>query len=181
MKRDPQQRERKDAESSFILRRARKSDAPALIELITALARFEKLTPPNAAERRRLVEGGFSARPRFESWLAFVTGEPKPVAYAIIFETYSSFRARPTLYLEDIFVLPEHRRLGIGSALLRHCIQLARDRNCARMEWTCLDWNKKAQKVYAGLGARHLKEWYLYRLERTEMKKILGRKPSTQR
>lgn len=176
MKQTHQHREVLAVKTGFVLRRARRPDAPALIELITALAKFEKLTPPNAAERRRLLEDGFGRRPRFESWLAFSNGEPKPVAYAIVFETYSSFRARPTLYLEDIFVLPEHRKRGIGSALLRHCIQLAHERDCARMEWTCLDWNKKAQTVYKGIGARHLKEWYLYRLERAGMKKLLGRK-----
>ena len=73
--------------------------------------------------------------------------------------------ASPTLYLEDICAagLPEPR---IGSALLDHGIQIAHDRGCGRMEWTCLDWNKKAQAVYERLGARHLSEWYLYRLTR---------------
>src|ERR1041385_7083896 len=158
----------------FRLRRARREDAMALIELIAALAKFEKLAPPTAQERQRLVEDGFGERPRFEAWLAFREKAPKPVGYAIFFETYSTFRATPTLYLEDIFVLPEHRRRGIGSALLRHCIQLAHDRGCARMEWTCLDWNRKAQEVYERIGARHLAEWYLYRLTREGMGKYLA-------
>jgi GNAT superfamily N-acetyltransferase len=158
----------------FVLRRALRADAPALIELITALAQFEKLTPPNSEEQRRLIEDGFGDRPRFEAWLAFWQGAPAPVAYAVFFETYSTFRAAPTLYLEDIFVLPEFRRRGIGSALLRHCIQLAHDRGCARMEWTCLDWNRKAQEVYERIGARHLAEWYLYRLTREGMGKYLA-------
>jgi GNAT superfamily N-acetyltransferase len=161
------------SEDALVLRRALRSDAPALIELITALAQFEKLTPPNSEERSRLVEDGFGDRPRFEAWLAFWQGEPAPVAYAVFFETYSTFRATPTLYLEDIFVLPAYRQRGIGSALLRHCIQLAHDRGCARMEWTCLDWNRKAQQVYERIGARHLSEWYLYRLTRDGMEKFL--------
>ena len=161
------------ATNPLVLRRAGRSDAPALIELICALAQFEKLTPPNSEEQSRLLEDGFGDRPRFEAWLAFWNGEPTPVGYAVCFETYSTFRATPTLYLEDIFVLPAYRGRGIGSALLRHCIQLAHDRGCARMEWTCLDWNKKAQQVYEQIGARHLSEWYLYRLTREGMENFL--------
>jgi GNAT superfamily N-acetyltransferase len=156
------------------LRRASRTDAPALIELITALAHFEKLTPPDAAEQERLVEHGFGDRPRFEAWLAFPENDPKPVGYAIVFEAYSTFRAAPRLYLEDLFVLPDYRRRGIGSAMLRHFIQLAHDRGCAWMEWTCLDWNRKAQQVYERIGARHLSEWYLYRLDREGMKRLLS-------
>ena len=165
--------------NQLVLRRALRPDAPALIELISALAQFEKLTPPNSEEQRRLTEDGFGERPRFEAWLAFWQDEPAPVGYAVFFESYSTFRATPTLYLEDIFVLPEYRRRGIGSALLRHCIQLAHDRGCARMEWTCLDWNRKAQQVYERIGARHLSEWYLYRLTRDGMEKFLQRSSAT--
>ena len=103
-----------------------------MIELISALAQFEKLPPPNAGERQRLLEDGFGERPRFEAWLAFWEHAPMPVGYAVFFETYSTFRATPTFYLEDIFVLPEYRRRGIGSALLRHCIRLAHDRVARR-------------------------------------------------
>ncbi len=167
------------AANPLVLRRALRPDAPALIELISALAQFEKLAPPNSEEQRRLIEDGFGERPRFEAWLGFWQDEPAPVGYAVFFETYSTFRATPTLYLEDIFVLPEYRRRGIGSALLRHCIQLAHDRGCARMEWTCLDWNRKAQQVYERIGARHLSEWYLYRLTRDGMEKFLQRSSAT--
>jgi GNAT superfamily N-acetyltransferase len=158
--------------SSLQLRRATRTDAPALIELICALARFEKLTPPDAAQQQRLMEDGFGARPRFEAWLAFWEAIPTPVGYAVFFESYSTFRASPTLYLEDIFVLPDFRRRGAGSALLRHCIQIARDRGCARMEWNCLDWNTKAQELYEKLGARRLSEWIYYRLEREAIERL---------
>jgi GNAT superfamily N-acetyltransferase len=156
----------------FRLRRAERADAPALLELIAALAHFEKLTPPGPAEQQRLIEDGFGPRPRFEAWLAFWPRVLKPVGYAVCFETYSTFRASPTLYLEDVFVLAEYRRRGIGSALLRHCISLAKQRGCARMEWTCLDWNTKAQAVYESLGARRLSEWSLYRLNRAEIDRL---------
>lgn len=154
------------------IRQATRADVPALIKLITALAEFEKLTPPDAAAQQRLAEDGFGTRPRFEAWLAFWPGVADPVAYAFLFETYSTFLARPTLYLEDLFVLPEFRGRGLGSALLRHCIRLAHERGCGRMEWAVLDWNVKAQKVYDGLGARRLSEWFLYRLTREQLAKL---------
>jgi len=160
--------------TSFSWRRATRADADGLLELITALANFEKLAPPDAEGRQRLIEHGFGERPKFESWLGFWEDVPKPVGYAVLFEAYSTFRANPTLYLEDLFVLPEYRKRGIGSAFLRQCIQMAYDRGCGRKEWTCLDWNTKAQAVYERLGARRLSEWYLYRLTRDDMEKLLS-------
>lgn len=149
------------------MRRAVRADGPALLRLIVALAEFEKLKPPDEAAQKRLLEHGFGPQPRFECWLGFLHDSPDPVAYALIFETYSSFEAAPTLYLEDLFVLPDFRRRGIGTALLRNCIQIARDRGCARMEWTCLDWNTRAQETYERMGAKRLSEWFLYRLPLT--------------
>lgn len=146
------------------LRRATRRDAPALIDLIVALAEFEKLTLPDAAARKRLTRDGFGARPKYEPWLAFWERERAPIGYAILVPLYSSFEARPTLYLEDLFVLPAYRRRGIGKAMMLHCIELAWKRKCGRMEWTCLDWNVKAQEFYHKLGAKKLSEWYLYRL-----------------
>jgi GNAT superfamily N-acetyltransferase len=163
---------------AILVRRAIRVDAPALIDLIVALAHFEKLTPPDAAAQERLIEHGFGRSPRFESWLAFWQDQPAPVGYALFFETYSSFEAAPTLYLEDIFVLPEMRGRGIGSALLRECIKTAKDRGCARMEWTCLDWNTRAQVAYERLGARRLSEWILYRLDAKGMDAALKRPSS---
>ena len=110
------------------IRRAELKDADVLLDLITGLAEFEKLPPPDGEARKRLVEHGFGDRPRFEAWLAEVEG--KAVAYAILFETYSTFLALPTLYLEDLFVLTDYRGRGIGSQMLRHCIQLAKEREC---------------------------------------------------
>jgi len=157
-------------EMSLRLRRAKPTDAPALVKLIVALAEFEKLTPPNAAARKRLIKDGFGPRLKFEPWLAFWDGEREPVGYMILVKLYSSFEARPTLYLEDLFVLPEYRGRGIGKAMMQRCIELACKRGCGRMEWTCLDWNVKAQKFYNELGARKLSEWHLYRLNRKQMK-----------
>jgi GNAT superfamily N-acetyltransferase len=158
------------ATAACSLRRAEASDAAALLDLIRALAEFEHLTPPDDSARTRLVADGFGARPRFETWLAFVPGRDDPVGYALLFDTYSTFLARPTLYLEDLFVLPDCRGRGVGSALLRHCVRLARERNCGRMEWTCLNWNTRAQHVYERrLGAKTMREWLLFRMTQSEM------------
>jgi GNAT superfamily N-acetyltransferase len=161
--------------SAPAIRKAEHSDAPALLRLIAALAGFENLEPPDAAAQARLVQDAFGPHPRFDAWLVFTTGDPEPAGYAITLETYSSFLARPTLYLEDIFVRPECRGQGAGRALLRHCIRLAHDRGCGRVEWVCLDWNTKAQCVYERMGAARLEEWFLYRLTRERMAEFLQR------
>lgn len=160
---------------SIHIRKAMEPDAPALLGLIVALAEFEKLDPPDDEAKARLVRDGFGSQPRFEAWLAFVDGGSDPVGYAFTFETYSSFLARPTLYLEDIFVSPEQRGKGVGTALLRHCIGLAQERGCGRVEWVCLDWNKRAQCVYEGMGARQLKEWMLFRMTGKEITEFMQR------
>ncbi|HEY6167851.1 MAG TPA: GNAT family N-acetyltransferase [Verrucomicrobiae bacterium] len=155
--------------NAFNVRRATRADAAGLLQLIIALAHFEKLDPPDAGAQARLIEDAFGPRPRIEPWLAFSAGHDKPVGYAILLETYSSFLALPTLYLEDLFVLPEFRGRGIGKALFQQCVQLAHERGCGRMEWTCLDWNTKAQCFYEGIGARRLSDWFLYRLTRDQL------------
>lgn len=157
------------ANKAFHLRPAVPSDGPALVRLIIALADFEKLTPPDEAGCARLLEHGFGPKPRFETWLAIVPESDEPVGYALFFETYSTFEARPSLYLEDMFVQPKYRRLGIGTAFLNQCMRLAYERGCGRMEWTCLDWNRRAQCVYETLGAQPMKEWILYRLTRDKL------------
>ncbi len=134
----------------------------AFLTLINALADFEKLKRPSPAARRRLLHDALGKNRRFDSFLAFVHG--KPVAYAIIFETYSSFLARPSLYLEDIFVLPDFRSYGIGLQLFKYCLKEARRRRCGRMEWMVLDWNKGAIRFYERIKARRMKEWLLYRI-----------------
>ncbi len=149
--------------SHISIRPLRREDADAFLDLIDALADYEKLTRPDAAARARLVRDAFSARPRFEAFLASIDGED--VGYAIIYETYSSFLALPTLYLEDIFVLPSARGRKAGLALFLHVAGLARERSCGRMDWTVLDWNTLAQDFYRQLGAGYLEEWQLFRLD----------------
>jgi GNAT superfamily N-acetyltransferase len=148
--------------SAVTIRRAEPEDAETLLELIRALAEYEHLPPPDASARERLVAHGFGERPRFETYLAEINGTA--IGYAITFETYSTFLARPTLYLEDLFVRPEARRRGAGRALLRTLATEAVRRGCGRMEWTVLDWNELAQGFYHRSGATPLDEWRLCRL-----------------
>ena len=155
----------------LIIRPTRKSDGKVFLSLINSLADFEKLNRPTKPACRRLLRDGFGRKKRFYAFLAFVG--KKPVGYAIIFETYSSFLALPSLYLEDIFVLPEYRSQKIGLRLFKKCLKEAHHRKCGRMEWVVLDWNKKAVCFYEKLGARHLKEWLTFRLERKQFKRLL--------
>ena len=162
--------------NNLIIRRATAQDVPTLIRLITALAEYESLAPPDELAAERLTRDGFGDGPKFEAWLA--EWDCQPVGYAFLFNAYSTFLAAPTLYLEDLFVMPEYRGRGIGKAMLTHCISLAYDRGCGRMEWTCLDWNTSAQRVYENLGARRMTEWYLYRLDRQALEDHVAKSAS---
>jgi GNAT superfamily N-acetyltransferase len=146
-----------------IIRAASPSDGAAFIALVRALAAFESLPAPDAAAAARLLDHAFGPRPRFELRVVELAGDL--VAYAVFFETYSTFLARPSLYLEDLFVSEAVRGRGIGKALLVHLAGLAVERGCGRFEWTVLDWNENAQRFYRGLGARVLTEWQLCRLD----------------
>jgi len=155
------------------VRQAAPADGPALLELVTALADYEKLPPPDARARARLLRDGFGPAPRFE--LLFGELDGRPVAYALYFFTYSSFLARPTLYLEDLFVLPEARRHGMGGAMLRALAERALAADCGRMEWAALTWNRLAIDFYERLGAKALEEWRTFRLDGPGIARMAGR------
>jgi len=164
-----------DVQSSIVnIRRAGPDDAEAVLSLIAALAEFEKLAGPDETAHARFLEHGFGPDPKFEAYLAEIPEDDnKAVGYALLFSTFSTFLVKPGLYLEDLFVLPEYRRLGIGKRLLKHCVQLAVDRGCGRLEWTCLDWNVNAQAVYDGIGARRMHDWLLYRMTEESLAQYL--------
>jgi len=128
------------------IRRIEKNDGKIFLSLIAGLADYENLVRPNASAQKRLLRDGFGEKKRFDGYLAFMN--EKAVGYAILFETYSSFLALPTLYLEDIFILPGYRSKGIGKELFRVCLKEAQKRECGRMEWVVLDWNRLAIKFY---------------------------------
>jgi GNAT superfamily N-acetyltransferase len=157
---------------SVSVRPLQPGDAPRFLELIDGLADYEKLHRPDAAARERLITDAFANPPRFEALLADVDGVV--VGYAMYFFTYSSFLARPSLYLEDIFVLPEFRGHGAGLALFRACARDAVARACGRMEWQVLSWNEPSIRFYERLGARQLETWLPFRLDGEALASIAG-------
>lgn len=144
------------------VRRAVPADAPAYVALVRALADFEKLPAPDDAAAARLVADAFATPPRYELWVAELGGEV--VAYAVTFPTYSTFRALPSLFLEDLFVHPRGRRAGVATAILARLREEAVVRGCGRFEWFVLDWNVDAQKLYARIGAEEHAAWRLWRV-----------------
>jgi GNAT superfamily N-acetyltransferase len=144
------------------LRAATPDDAPTIHRFICELAEYEK--EPDAVEvteddlRRQLA----SAKPPFECVLAEVDGQAQ--GFALFFQSYSTWRGRPGIYLEDLYVTPAARGRGYGKALLQHLARLAVQRGCARVEWAVLDWNQPSIEFYESLGARPLSEWKTYRL-----------------
>ena len=131
--------------------------------LIEALADYEHLDRPDAAAIARLRADAFAAPPRFEAALALDDAD-QPIAYAIWFETYSSFLAKPTMFLEDLFVLESARGSGAGGKLFEFVHKLGAERGCGRMDWNVLDWNTPARDFYHRRNAQWMKEWLLYRL-----------------
>ena len=159
------------AMSTPTIRRACAADADAFLSLIDALADFESLARPDAAARERLVRDGLGERPRIDVFLAEADG--RAVGYTIMLETYSSFLALPTLYLEDVFVLEAYRGKGVGKALFLHYLGEAQRRGCGRAEWQVLDWNTAAQGFYERWGAKRMREWWPYRMTRDEVDRAL--------
>lgn len=158
--------------AGITVRYAVPSDAESLNRLVRSLAEYEKLPPPDPAAQKRLVRDILSTPPRIQALLAEYDGTA--AGYALIFETYSSFLALPTLYLEDLFVLPEFRKRGAGKELFLAVVREALSRGCGRVEWAVLDWNRLALGFYEKLGARHMKEWQLFRLLRSDMESLLS-------
>jgi GNAT superfamily N-acetyltransferase len=144
------------------LRPATHDDVPVIAELIRGLARFEKLEQEVVMTEELLAAGLFGDRPYAEVVLAEDDG--RPLGFALFFHNFSTFLGRPGMYLEDLFVLPEHRGSGIGRILLAYLARLAVERGCGRMEWAVLDWNRDAIKFYERLGARPNSDWTVYRL-----------------
>jgi GNAT superfamily N-acetyltransferase len=152
------------------VRPAQPDEAETFLGLIDALADYEKLDRPTPEARRRLVRDGFGEEKRFQPFLTTLNGEP--VGYAITYFTYSSFLAQPTLFLEDLFVIPAARRHGVGRAIFRFLAGEAVRQGCGRMEWVVLDWNQLAIEFYESIGSTRLAEWYTYRLTSEQLTRI---------
>jgi GNAT superfamily N-acetyltransferase len=145
-----------------MIRAAAASDTATIAQLIRELADYERLSHEVRLSERDLEVHLFGEKPYAEVAIAEEDGET--IGFALFFHSYSTFDSAPGLYLEDIFVQPEHRGRGHGKALLRHMAQLAVERRCSRMEWRVLDWNEPSIAFYRSLGAVALDDWTTYRL-----------------
>ena len=161
----------------MMIRPATPADVPAILALIRELAEYEKLTHACVATEELLTQHLFGPDRAAEAIVAEVA--EAVIGYAIFFKTFSTFLARPGLYLEDVYVQPKHRGNGYGKAMLRYLAQLAVARNYGRLEWTCLDWNEPSLAFYKSIGADALKEWLLHRLDGESLEKFGS--PSPQR
>jgi GNAT superfamily N-acetyltransferase len=138
------------------------ADTGVLLSLIRELAEYERLSSQVIATEERIRESLFGSNPRAEALIARVEGDV--AGFALYFHNYSTFLAKPGVYLEDLFVRPPFRGRGIGRALLSRLATIALERGCGRFEWAVLDWNKDAIGFYEALGARPMNDWTVYRL-----------------
>jgi GNAT superfamily N-acetyltransferase len=145
-----------------MIRPATPEDVPAICRLIRSLAEYEKLSHELQIDAARLHEHLFGPAPLIEVLLAEVSG--RVVGYALFFHNYSTFWAKPGLYLEDLYVEPDQRGKGLGKALLAALARLAIERGCCKLNWVVLDWNKPAIDFYRSLGAEMLESWKVCRV-----------------
>ncbi len=148
------------------------ADVPTIAELIRGLARYEKLEHEVVMTEEKLTDSLFGDHRYAETLIA--EDEDEPVGFALFLHNYSTFLAQPGIYLEDLFVVPEHRGRGIGRALLERLAQVAVDRGCGRLEWAVLDWNRDAIGFYERLGAKPNSEWTVYRLTGEPLHALAG-------
>jgi GNAT superfamily N-acetyltransferase len=154
------------------IRTATPADVPTIASLIRALSVYEKLEADVTMTEDKLQASLFGPRPYAETLLAEEDGEA--VGFALFFHNFSTFLAQPGLYLEDLYVHESHRGKGIGKLLLVELAKIAVARNCGRMEWAVLDWNKPAIGFYEKLGARPNSEWTVYRLTGESLTRLAG-------
>ena len=155
---------------NLTIRPATSADVPIILELIKALATYERAPDEVTATEETLGEVLFKKKPAAEVLLAFE--DERAVGFAVFFHNFSTWLGRPGLYLEDLFVRPENRGKGYGRALLVRLAKIAQDRNCGRMEWAVLDWNEPAINFYRKLGAKPMDGWTVFRLTPDEIAKL---------
>lgn len=164
-------------EIKYHIRKMEESDIPDVFALVKSLSEYEKLVREVTASEDLYKEHGFGSTRYFQAILAenIKVNGPNLFGFALYFYTFSTFTGKPTLYLEDLFVLPELRGLGIGKSLLKELAKVALEQGCGRMEWSVLDWNKPAISFYRSLNARPMNDWTVFRLQLEDIKKLAGR------
>ena len=148
-------------ETKMKFRNASVQDIGLILHFIKELAAYEKMTDEVIATEELLKEWIFEKK---KAEVIFVLSEGKEVGFALFFHNFSTFLGRAGLYLEDLFVLPEYRGRGYGKGLLTRLAQIAVERGCGRLEWSCLDWNQPSIDFYLSLGAQPMSDWTVYRI-----------------
>jgi len=154
------------------IRSAVPADLPAIAQFIRDLADYEKLAHEVRFDEAALGDRLFGPRPYAEVIIGEIDGMPQ--GFALFFHNFSTFEGKPGLYLEDLFVRPEARGSGLGKALLAHLAKLCVTRDCARLEWSVLDWNAPSIGFYKGLGARMMDEWTVMRVDGAALASLAG-------
>lgn len=155
--------------TEFQIRSANETDVKLILQFITDLGAYEKLSHAVVATEEKLMNTLFR-----QHMAEVVIGEYKgePVGFALFFHNYSTFLGQAGIYLEDIYINPEMRGKGFGKSMLKHLAKLAVERDCGRFEWACLDWNEPSICFYKGLGAEALNDWTVYRLTGETLRKM---------
>ncbi|MDX3773545.1 GNAT family N-acetyltransferase [Chromatiaceae bacterium AAb-1] len=159
--------------ADITLRLATEQDIPLILNFIKGLAEYEKLSDNVVATEQTLKQTLFGGQRYAEVIIAEY--QQTAAGFALFFHNYSTFLAKPGIYLEDLFVLPEFRGKGLGKALLQHLAALAVERNCGRLEWSVLDWNQPAIDFYQSQGAVMLHDWRINRVTGDALLKLAGK------
>ena len=154
---------------TFTIRPAKPEETGLVLEFIQKLAVYEKCADDVVADEATLYHSLFEEK---SAEVVFAEEDSVVIGFALFFHNFSTFVGRKGLYLEDLFIVPERRGLGYGKALLKYLANLAVERNCGRMEWICLDWNKPALTVYRSIGAVPMDEWTVQRLDEEALKRF---------
>jgi len=155
--------------NDFIIRPAVREDVPLILKCILGIAEYEKLSHQVEATEDTLEKSLFD-RHEASVLLGFIDQEL--IGFALYFYNFSTFKGKQGLYLEDLFVFPEHRHKGYGKAFFKALFQIAKEQDCGRMEWVCLDWNQPAIDFYNSLGAKPLDDWTIFRMDEKTLKQL---------
>lgn len=154
------------------IRKALPEDVPQILDFIKGIARYEKMENEVVATEEKLHEWLFEKE---VAEVVFAEQDGEPVGFALYFHNFSTFVGKAGIYLEDLYVFPEHRKKGYGKALFLHLAKTAIERGCGRMEWVCLNWNQPSIDFYRSMGAISLDEWKTYRLTEEALRALMPR------
>jgi GNAT superfamily N-acetyltransferase len=158
--------------TSLHIEPATAADVPVILQLIRELAEFERLLHEVTATEAQLHEQLFGPKPKAEVIMGRLEPGGEVAGFALYFHNFSTFLAKPGIYLEDLYVRQQYRGRGYGEQLLRHLAGIALERNCGRLEWSVLDWNQRAIDFYKSLGAAPMHEWTIYRVTGSALQKL---------